>query len=209
LAADVSGVRSITITSAWYAALPLCWTIQPGTACRRRSKKGGVRLCQPLDGYPQPPLLFCDTLPDCSVTQGLSSDYSPLSVAHFYAFAIPLGKYPICSHIPMSRRLRAGFSILFGHVLFDLSCSCPLVRASLRILLYSGIPYSNVIYLCAKYFLLQLLPGYLHIDDLGGVDAKCYMGRPGRGRYLSPLGLAPASPPSLSHFLFSLRCTIE
>ncbi|KAF8502312.1 hypothetical protein F5888DRAFT_1186974 [Russula emetica] len=105
----------------------------------------------------------------------------------------------------MSRRLRAGFSILFGHVLFDLSCSCPLVRASLRILLYSGIPYSNVIYLCAKYFLLQLLPGYLHIDDLGGVDAKCYMGRPGRGRYLSPLGLAPASPPSLSHFLFSLR----
>jgi hypothetical protein len=123
-------------------------------------------------------------LPDCSVIQRLSSDYSPLSVAHFYAFAIPLGKYPIYSHIRMSHRLRAGSSILFGHDWFDLSCSCPLVRASLRILLYSGIPYSNAIYLCVKYFLsyilLQLLPGYLYIDNLGGVDAKSYMGRPRR-----------------------------
>jgi hypothetical protein len=149
-----------------------------------------VRLCYPLDGHPQPPLLFCDTLPDCSVILRLSSNYSPLSVAHFYAFAIP--QYPIYSHIPMmSHSLRAGSSILFGHVLFDLSCSCPLVRANLRILLYSGIPYSSVIYLCAKYFLpyllLQLLPGYLQIDHLGGVDTN---GAPA-DRYLSPLGLAP------------------
>jgi hypothetical protein len=82
-----------------------------------------------LDWHPQPPL-FCDTLPDCSVTLRLSSNYSPLSVAYFYAFANPLNKYPIYSHIPMSRRLWAGSSILFGHVLFDLSCSYPPVWAS-------------------------------------------------------------------------------
>jgi len=101
----------------------------------------------------------------------------------------------------MSRRLGAGSSILFEHVLFDLSCSCPLVRASLRILLYTGIPYSSVIYLCAKYFLaylLQLPPGYLHIDNLGGVDAKSSMRHPARPR---------SSTPSLSHFSFSLRCS--
>src|SRR5229473_2572288 len=61
-------------------------------------------------------------------------------------------------------------------------------------LLYSGIPYSSVIYLCAKYllpYILLLLLGYLYIDDLGdGVDAKSSMGRPGRGAYFSPLGLA-------------------
>lgn len=120
-------------------------------------KKAACDFAIQLDGHPQPPLLFCDTLPDCSVIIRLSSNYSPLSVAHFYASAIPLGKYPIYSHIPMMlRRLRAGSSILFGHVLFDLLCSCPLVRANLRILLYSGIPYSSVIYLCAKYFLPYL-----------------------------------------------------
>ena len=139
-------------------------------------KKAACDFASQLDGHPQPPLLFCDTLPDCSVILRLSLNYSPTSVAHFYAFAIPLGKYPIYSHIPMmSRRLGAGSSTF--------SCSCPLVRASLRILLYSGIPYSSVIYLCAKYFLpylLQLLPGYLQIDNLGGVDAKSSMGHPGR-----------------------------
>jgi hypothetical protein len=163
-------------------------------------RKGGVRLCQPLDGHPQPPLLFCDTLPDCSVIIRLSSNYSPLSVAHFYAFAIPLGKYPIYSHIPMSRRPRAGSSILFGHVLFDLPAPAPWFGPAYAFLLYSGIPYSSVIYLCAKYFLpgllLQLLPGYLHVDNSGGVYAKSSMGPTG-GSLSLPAG---ASLPPTFHY---------
>jgi hypothetical protein len=165
-----------------------------------------VRLCQPLDGHPQPPLLFCDTLPDCSVILRLSSNYSPLSVAHFYAFA-PAWQIPYLfahSHVASS----GGRFLDFVRTrLFDLSCSCPLVRANLRILLYSGIPYSSVIYLCAKYFLpylLQLLPGYLHIDNLGGIDAKSFLhGAPRAGRYLSPLGFAPG------HLHYRTSCFIS
>ena len=90
-------------------------------------KNGGVRLCHPLDRHPQPPLLFCDTLPDCSVILRLSSNYSPLFVAHFYAFrhsslanTLFIRTFPV-----MSRCLRAGSSILFGHVLFDLLLLLP------------------------------------------------------------------------------------
>lgn len=60
-------------------------------------RKGGVRLCHALDGHPQPPLLFCDTLPDCSVILGLSSNYRPfLSLTSTHS-PFPLGKYPIYS----------------------------------------------------------------------------------------------------------------
>jgi hypothetical protein len=95
----------------------------------------------------------------------------------------------------MSRHLRAGSSIFVRARFVRSSCSCPPGSGQLTHLLYSGIPYSSVIYLCAKYFfpyILLLLLGYLYIDDLGdGVDAKSSMGRPGRrGAYLSPLGLA-------------------
>ncbi len=95
----------------------------------------------------------------------------------------------------MSRHLRAGSSI-FVRGRFVRSLPAPALSGSgqLTHLLYSGIPYSSVIYLCAKYllpYILLLLLGYLYIDDLGdGVDAKSSMGRPGRGAYFSPLGLA-------------------
>ena len=68
-------------------------------------RKGGVRLCHPPDGLPQPPLLFCDTLPDCSVILGLSPNYSPFFVAHFYAFAVPTRQIPYLfahSHVASS-----------------------------------------------------------------------------------------------------------
>ena len=158
-------------------------------------------LRQPLDGHPQPPLLFCDTLPDCSVISRLSSksNHSPLSVAHFYAFAIPLGKYPIYFAHSYVASFAGRFLDFVRARLFDLSCSCPLVRASLRILLYSGIPHSSMIYLCAKCFLphilVQLLPGYLQIDSLGGIDAKSSMGRPG-GSLSLPAGPRFASGPT-------------
>jgi hypothetical protein len=162
-------------------------------------RKGGVRLCQPLDGHPQPPLI----LRHCQIavlSQGyhriivpclsLTSTHSP------FAWQIPY----LFAHLPMSRRLRAGSSILFGHVLFDLSCSCPLGRASLRILLYSGIPYSCVIYLCAKYFLpgrlLQLVAGYLLVDNSGGAYTRA-------GRYLSPLGPRSGPPFIIALLVFS------
>ena len=77
-------------------------------------RKGGVRLA-PRQAPPAT-AIFCDTLPDCSVVLGLSSNCSPFPVVHFYPFVIPHGKYPIYSHIPMLRHLWAGSSNLFGHV---------------------------------------------------------------------------------------------
>ena len=114
LAAEVSGVRSITITAARYAALPL---LEDFSRVRHADagRDGGVRLATRR----QPPataiiLRSATTLPDCSVTLGLSSNCSPFSVA----FVISHGKYPIYSHISMSRS-----SIIVRARVFDLSCS--------------------------------------------------------------------------------------
>ena len=121
LAAEVSGVRNITITAARMRRYHFAGGSWPSTAWPRRSgRNGSVRLA--LDGIPQPPLLFCDILPDYSVILGLSPNCSFFSVAQFYAFVISHGKYPIYSHIPMSRHLWAGSSTFFGR-LFDLPCS--------------------------------------------------------------------------------------
>jgi len=160
-------------------------------------KKGGVRLCQPLDGHPQPPLLFCDTLPDCSVILRLSSNYSPLSVAHFYAFANPFGKYPIYSHIPMMSRRSAGRFLGFVRARFVRSLLLlPPGSGQLThfVILWHTVQWCNIPLRQVFPRIPPTAPGYLQIDNLGGVDAKSSMGVGGS------LSL-PAGPRSLRPYL--------
>jgi len=96
---------------------------------------------------------------------------------------------------PCRRRLWAGSSIFVRTRFVRSLLLLPPGLVQLTHLLYSGIPYSSVIYLCAKHFLPYLLLQLLRDTyNLGGVDAKSSLERSRVDPYLSSLGRARARP---------------
>ena len=168
----------------------------PRTAYTRQSGRNcGVRLA--LNGIPQPPLSFCDTLPDYSVILELSPNCSPflsLNSTHSsfrVANTLFIRTFPcrvVCGQVPQ---------ILFGHVC---SISPAPGLGQLTHLLYSGIPYNSVIYLSQMSsflpHLIQPLPRHVRIDNLSGVDAEFPLSAPG-GSFIFPRWVSLRS-----HFLF-------